>query len=449
MESQYRRESCEVGQDLVVGCTVRVTGLQGAPQHNGCHGQLTVFDAENGRWFVRLEADGRELGIRPENLVAVPASTNVGELCKETLRTMDALGMRKDELHHTQRLRMRAVEACADEGRVSWSEYGDCLTPRCVRSPLCNSNGTTAGREFFADLGWGQGVREFILSGLCGSCQRFVFAKLRREAGPLEPLRTVELAYARCPWQMQGFTLRRMIVTSELTESPSPLQLFVALSHVQGLDGENLRFQNADIRRCAMRLRQDGSPDAVLALAVVSILCLPKNEECIYSVFGAAGNVTLETIIADITDSFFKNLQQDQYPPEQKETIWGVQMGGPTYTGTIGQAVFAAWQALWKIAGGSMFGPCSPSFRRAVILALANGKLPHFFRAQVKAAHRSPGIRHFRYDTIQILLQSDFEGIPWDSMIHLRWSQLAQDPYGVREGVARKEPTVRQPSPAA
>ena len=423
MESQRRRQSYESGQELVVGCTVRVTGLKGAPQHNGCHGQLTVFNDEKGRWGVRLEADGRVLGVRPENLVAVrpearaPASTDVGELCKETLLTIDALG-RKDELHYTQRFRMMAVEACADmDGGLSWSEYGDCLTPRCVRNAACKSNGTAAGRDFFADLRSEQAVREFIVSGLCGSCQRFVFAELRREAGPLEPLPTVQQSFAMCAWQMQGCTQRRMVVTSGVIESPSPLQLFVTLSHVQGLDGENVRVTgDADIEGTMKRLSQDGSPDAVLALAFVKMVCLPKNP------FRIGQTISFQSL-PDWTDDFFQCLHLDLYPSESVETIWGIQMGGPVHTGTpIGQAVFAAWQSLWKNAGGSVESPCSPSFRRAVILALAHGKLPQFFQAQVKAAHgRSPGNPRF-----QILLQSDFEGIPWDSKLHLRISQAAQ-----------------------
>ena len=76
MEGQRGRESSESGQELAVGCTVKIAGLKGAPQHNGCHGQLTGFDADKGRWGVRLAADGQVLGVRPENLVFVrpPAS---------------------------------------------------------------------------------------------------------------------------------------------------------------------------------------------------------------------------------------------------------------------------------------------------------------------------------------------------------------------------------------
>lgn len=70
-----------VGQELTAGglsrgCTVAVTGLQGAPQHNGKVGTVEAFLQDKGRYVVRLpittppaSMEQQQLALKPENLI--------------------------------------------------------------------------------------------------------------------------------------------------------------------------------------------------------------------------------------------------------------------------------------------------------------------------------------------------------------------------------------------
>ncbi|CAE8633473.1 unnamed protein product [Polarella glacialis] len=54
------------GVQLVPGASVRIAGLQGAPELNGKLGTCLSWDADKGRWLVSVE--GGEKSIRPDNL---------------------------------------------------------------------------------------------------------------------------------------------------------------------------------------------------------------------------------------------------------------------------------------------------------------------------------------------------------------------------------------------
>ena len=61
------------GGGVAVGTTVTITGLVGAAHHNGKLGTVTAFDAETGRYVVKLEGfegglGGESLRVKPENL---------------------------------------------------------------------------------------------------------------------------------------------------------------------------------------------------------------------------------------------------------------------------------------------------------------------------------------------------------------------------------------------
>merc|ERR1711971_654720 len=56
---------------LAPGAIVKIQGLQGAPELNGKHATIDVWDAAKKRWKVRL-ADGEEKLLKPENLKALP-----------------------------------------------------------------------------------------------------------------------------------------------------------------------------------------------------------------------------------------------------------------------------------------------------------------------------------------------------------------------------------------
>ena len=51
-----------------VGDTVEVGGLQGAPQHNGKQGVVQRFDAEKGRFVLKVAGLKKPLAVKPENL---------------------------------------------------------------------------------------------------------------------------------------------------------------------------------------------------------------------------------------------------------------------------------------------------------------------------------------------------------------------------------------------
>jgi hypothetical protein len=59
------------GEQLPAGCRVCVTGLQGAPQHNGKRGEVVAFDASTDRYRVQLDSGGHELAMRRPNLVRI------------------------------------------------------------------------------------------------------------------------------------------------------------------------------------------------------------------------------------------------------------------------------------------------------------------------------------------------------------------------------------------
>mmetsp|Transcript_14285 Transcript_14285/g.20763 ORF Transcript_14285/g.20763 Transcript_14285/m.20763 type:complete len:177 (+) Transcript_14285:378-908(+) len=72
---------------LAVGVLVRIDGLKAAPQHNGDHGHLTIFNTETERWKVKLCAGG-ELGVKPANLEALLDGTifNNGDLTVSSIQ---------------------------------------------------------------------------------------------------------------------------------------------------------------------------------------------------------------------------------------------------------------------------------------------------------------------------------------------------------------------------
>ena len=51
-----------------VGDTVEVGGLQGAPQHNGKQGVVQRFDAEKGRYVLKIAGMKKPLAVKPGNL---------------------------------------------------------------------------------------------------------------------------------------------------------------------------------------------------------------------------------------------------------------------------------------------------------------------------------------------------------------------------------------------
>jgi len=53
---------------LVKGAIVKVHGLKGAAEYNGCIGHLEEFNEEKGRWSVKLAKDGFILGVKPANI---------------------------------------------------------------------------------------------------------------------------------------------------------------------------------------------------------------------------------------------------------------------------------------------------------------------------------------------------------------------------------------------
>eukprot|EP00961_Rhodomonas_salina_P284817 3849067-Rhodomonas_salina.1 len=63
----------EADKRLVIGATAKVKGLKGAPEHNGCIGQLLEFVEEKGRWQIKLSNNGLVLGVKPANLDFVRA----------------------------------------------------------------------------------------------------------------------------------------------------------------------------------------------------------------------------------------------------------------------------------------------------------------------------------------------------------------------------------------
>jgi hypothetical protein len=53
---------------FAVGDTVEVGGLQGAPQHNGKQGVVQRFDAEKGRFVLKIAGMKKPLAVKPGNL---------------------------------------------------------------------------------------------------------------------------------------------------------------------------------------------------------------------------------------------------------------------------------------------------------------------------------------------------------------------------------------------
>lgn len=104
------------GKVLVQGCTVKITGLKGAPQHNGCHGELRTFDADKGRWGVKLAVDGQVLGVKPDNLIFVRPPETYDE---------------EDEDEKISRLKRKFDKICKKyklTGEDTASEIADLLT---------------------------------------------------------------------------------------------------------------------------------------------------------------------------------------------------------------------------------------------------------------------------------------------------------------------------------
>jgi TolA-binding protein len=58
-----------------VGEIVVVTGLQGAPQHNGRQGVVERFDRAKGRFVLKVQGRQKPLAVRPDNLLRHPLST--------------------------------------------------------------------------------------------------------------------------------------------------------------------------------------------------------------------------------------------------------------------------------------------------------------------------------------------------------------------------------------
>lgn len=59
---------------LLVGQRVRIHGLVGRPELNGTCGLARSFDAQTGRYAVRLDADGTRVALKPANLVREEAA---------------------------------------------------------------------------------------------------------------------------------------------------------------------------------------------------------------------------------------------------------------------------------------------------------------------------------------------------------------------------------------
>ena len=60
-----------MASDFVVGAVVNIHSLQACPEHNGTQGKLEKWEEERGRWGVRLNSNGRLLGLKPANLQLV------------------------------------------------------------------------------------------------------------------------------------------------------------------------------------------------------------------------------------------------------------------------------------------------------------------------------------------------------------------------------------------
>ena len=66
--SGFASETGSVGEQLSVGCAVRVAGLTGALQQNGKRGTIVGFIAASGRYEVRLEGEATHVSLRPHNV---------------------------------------------------------------------------------------------------------------------------------------------------------------------------------------------------------------------------------------------------------------------------------------------------------------------------------------------------------------------------------------------
>jgi len=66
--------------------------LVGAPEHNGCVGTVVRYREGKGRYLVRLDDSGAEIGVRPANLSPAPTRPLVQELKQRPHYTMRELG---------------------------------------------------------------------------------------------------------------------------------------------------------------------------------------------------------------------------------------------------------------------------------------------------------------------------------------------------------------------
>jgi len=90
-------DACPPAPRLIVGTSVRIHSLKGAPQHNGLDATLLAYDAQPDRWHVRLNSSALEMRVRPSNVVVVastPAAPPSSEQVQEAISAAKVLAQK-------------------------------------------------------------------------------------------------------------------------------------------------------------------------------------------------------------------------------------------------------------------------------------------------------------------------------------------------------------------
>ena len=97
-----------------VGDTVEVGGLQGAPQHNGKQGVVQRFDAEKGRFVLKVAGLKKPLAVKPENL-AKAGSESPKEKRKGESQAATSTDVKKTSKRPAQKTSKSQLEAAWGE----------------------------------------------------------------------------------------------------------------------------------------------------------------------------------------------------------------------------------------------------------------------------------------------------------------------------------------------
>ena len=105
---------------LVQGASVQIHSLQASAEHNGARGKLEAWDAEKGRWGVRL-GSGRLLGLKPANLTRLQDPTDEHRQLVRRCQTLRDAGewQQVAELDSQAREAARGVRAAWPEGATA------------------------------------------------------------------------------------------------------------------------------------------------------------------------------------------------------------------------------------------------------------------------------------------------------------------------------------------